>query len=279
MTIEITLDPDRLDAFMGQFVTDIGAALRRASSSSATGSASTRPWPAAGPLTPAELAARHRHRRALRPRVAPRPGRRRLRHLRPEHGTLPPHRPSRRCALADEDSPAFVAGRLPDRVRRRATTEPAREAFRTGQGVGWHEHARRPLPRHRALLPPGLPRQPGRAWLPALDGVVDQARGRRDRGRRRLRPRRLDHPHGPGLPAAPRSSASTTTRRPSPRRRSARRRPGSPTASRFEVASAATFPGRQLRPGGFFDCLHDMGDPVGGGTARAADARRRTARG
>ena len=38
------------------------------------------------------------------------------------------------------------------------------------------------------------------AWLPALDGVVEKLETRAHGGRRRLRPRRVDHPHGAGLP-------------------------------------------------------------------------------
>jgi hypothetical protein len=35
---------------------------------------------------------------------------------------------------------------------------------------------------------------------------------------------------------------------------------------RFEVASAKTYPGRDLDLVTMFDCLHDMGDPVGAAT-------------
>ena len=120
----------------------------------------------------------------------------------------------------------------------------------------------RALRRHRALLPARLQRQPGRRVDPG-------ARRRARRSSRRARasptsaaataPRRSSWPRPS---RARRSSASTTTRRRSSARASAPRRPASATACSFEVATAKTFPGSYDLVA-FFDCLHDMGDPVG----------------
>ena len=52
----------------------------------------------------------HRDERAIRPRVAQCAGRLRLRALPRGHGALRAHARSRRCAFADEDSPAFIVG-------------------------------------------------------------------------------------------------------------------------------------------------------------------------
>ena len=125
-----------------------------------------------------------------------------------------------------------------------------------------------------------LPRAPGTEWLPALDGVVDEARARRDGRRRRLRPRRLGDPHGPGVPERRRSTASTSTPRRSTRRarRAARGRGDRPRALRGRRRRRRT-PARATTSSRFFDALHDMGDPVGAARhARAALAAGRHVR-
>ena len=84
----------------------------------------------------------------------------------------------------------------------RASIVPkAVEAFRTGDGIGWHEQHRRPVPRHRAVLPARVRRQPDpvRGSRPST-ACEAKLRCRRQGGRRGLRPRRLDHRHGHGPP-------------------------------------------------------------------------------
>ncbi len=127
-----------------------------------------------GPTTPAQLAAGHRHRRALRPGVAQRPGRRWLRRVRRHHGSL--HPAARAGGRADRpEQPGIPARLLPDRPghharhRQRARRRPA-----TRPGVGWHEH--------HADVHDGCERffrtmynaHLVGEWLPALDGVVDK---------------------------------------------------------------------------------------------------------
>ena len=85
-------------------------------------------------------------------------------------------------------------------------------------------------------------------WIPALDGVQEKLEARREGRRRRLRPRRLDDHHGRSVPELASSSASTTTRPRSSARARRPRKPASPTASRFEVAAAKDYPGQRLRP-------------------------------
>ena len=100
-----------------------------------------------------------------------------------------------------------------------------------------------------------------------------EARARREGRRRRLRARRLDGHHGRGVPELASSSGSTTT---TPRSNARARRPrqaGVADRITFEVASAKDYPGGGYDLVCVFDCLHDMGDPVGALGARARDAR------
>ena len=67
--------------------------------------------------------------------------------------TLPPEHA---VALADEDSPAFLPGAFQLMTAAVRDEPKITEAFRSGAGVGWHEHIARPLRGLRALLPPRL---------------------------------------------------------------------------------------------------------------------------
>ena len=137
------------------------------------------------------------------------------------------------------------------------------DAFRTGAGMGWHEHHEDVFTGLRDVLPPGLRRQPG--LRP---------------GSRRWTASRPSWPPAAGSP----TSAAGTARppccspRPTPRPGFlgsdyheasvdiARKRAadaGVADRARFEVASAQTFSGTGYDLVATFDCLHDMGDPVG----------------
>ena len=115
--------------------------------------------------------------------------------------------------------------------------------FRTGDGFGWHEHDAGLFVGTERFFRPGYVANLVAAWLPALDGVDRQARGRRPRSptwAADTARRRCSWPQ-----AFPRSTflgvdyheASIAVAR----RRAAERR-ASPTASPFEVADAAELP-------------------------------------
>ncbi len=95
--------------------------------------------------------------------------------------------------LADEDSPTFMLGGFDFVAAAWADEQRLVEAFRTGAGIGWHEHDQRLFTGTERFFRPGYQANLVQAWLPALDGVVD-----------RLRP---GHPRSP-------TSAAATARRP-----------------------------------------------------------------
>ena len=70
--------------------------------------------------------------------------------------------------------------------------DKAIEAFRTGRGVAWGEHDGRLHCGVAAFYRNAYRGSLVSEWLPALDGVVEQARGRHRRGGRGLRLRPLD---------------------------------------------------------------------------------------
>jgi 2-polyprenyl-3-methyl-5-hydroxy-6-metoxy-1,4-benzoquinol methylase len=166
------------------------------------------------------------------------------------------------AVLADEDSPAFLAGVFPVLRSLYATEDGLVNAFRIGGGVGWDQHSD-PLYRGTArLFRPGYRQNIVESWLPALDGVVDRLRaGARvaDVGcgygystviMAEAFPKStfvgIDY-HGPSLGSAAKTASDA----------------GVADRVSFEVAGGANFRGTGFDLVTCFDCLHDMGDPPG----------------
>ena len=165
-------------------------------------------------------------------------------------------------ALADDDSPVFLPGGFAGIAAAWAGTARFIEAFRTGQGVGWHEQDGRLFRGTERFFRPGYKAHLLAEWIPALEAaeaklqagatVADVGCG-----------------HGASTilmaQAYPKSTfvgfdyhdASVDTAR----KRAAESGVGDRVT--FEVASAKDYPGTGYDVIAFFDCLHDMGDPEG----------------
>ena len=197
----VEIDEKKLEAFMGQAVGDLGATLSAALVVIGDQLGLYKAMAGAGRLTPARAGRAHRHRRALRARVAERPGRRRLRRpttRRP--GTL--HAAAGAGARARRrGEPGLPLRRVPAhhiagprRSRRSARrSAPARASAGTSTTPAC---SRAPS----ASSGPATSRNLVSEWIPALDGVEAKLRRGATRRRRRLRARRLHDPHGAGVP-------------------------------------------------------------------------------
>ena len=121
-TIEETpLDMAKLEAFVFRAVDEVGATLNAALVVMGDRLGLYRALAGAGPLTPGRARRAHRHRRALRPRVAERAGGGRLRRVRRRERPL--HAAARAGGRADRrGQPGVPAGLLPDRARLGAST-------------------------------------------------------------------------------------------------------------------------------------------------------------
>jgi len=136
------------------------------------------------------------------------------------------------------------------------------EAFRTGSGLGWHEHDADVFTGCEQFFRPGYIANLIPSWIPALDGVEDK-----------LRAGAQVADIGCGLGAstillaqAYPNSRFTGSDYHDASIEMARKHGGEAgVADRvsFEVASAATFSGTGYDLAATFDCLHDMGDPLG----------------
>ena len=135
------------------------------------------------------------------------------------------------------------------------------EAFRTGSGLAWHEHSNCLFRGTERFFRPGYNANLVSSWLPALEGVVDKLR-------RGARVADVGCGHGASTIVMARAfpnshfygfdyhAASIE------RARKAAEDAGVAGNTSFDVALAKTYPGT-FDLVAFFDCLHDMGDPVG----------------
>lgn len=170
--------------------------------------------------------------------------------------------PEQAAAFAQDDSPAFVPGGFQIVQAGMLAIPRAIENFKTGQGMGWGEHA--------GCLFHGTERFFRSAylghllthWLPALEGVCEKL----ESGARvadvgcglgastLLMAQKYPRSQFTGFDVHPRSIELA-------RERAAEL--GLGERVRFEVARATDFPGAGYDLVAHFDCLHDMGDPVG----------------
>ena len=165
-------------------------------------------------------------------------------------------------ALADEDSPAFVGGAFQLALATLRSAERIESAFKSGAGVGWHEHDEGVPIGCERFFRPGYNANLVSAWLPALEGVE---------GKLRVGATVADVGCGLGASTLLMAKAypkSTVTGFDSHQVSIERARENATAAglgdrARFEVALAAGFPGAGYDLVTMFDCLHDMGDPVG----------------
>jgi len=166
------------------------------------------------------------------------------------------------AVLADEESPAFAIGLALGALAAHRAADRAEHAFRTGDGIGWHEHDPTLFVATERLFRPGYLANLATEWIPALDGVADRLRGGG-------RVADVGCGHGAStIVLAQAFPASTFTgfdyhEESTARARKAAVEAGVADRVSFEVASAQAFPGTGYDLVCLFDCLHDMGDPVG----------------
>jgi SAM-dependent methyltransferase len=172
--------------------------------------------------------------------------------------TLPPEHA---LLVADEDAPTFLLGGFDFVAAGWADEEAVVDAFRTGEGIGWHQHDARLFSGTERFFRPGYQANLVSSWLPALDGVVaklETGAAVADIGCGHGATTVLLGSHYPKstITGFDYHDASIAT---------ARRRAADAGVAKhvtFEVAGAKDFTGRYDLVC-LFDCLHDMGDPVG----------------
>ena len=170
--------------------------------------------------------------------------------------------PEQLVALTDAESPAFLPGFFQVALGSVMDSPRITEAARSGAGMGWHEHTHDVFDGTERFFRPGYNANLVPAWLPALDGVVaklEQGGSVADIGCGHGSSTILmaeafpasrfvgsDYHTGSILTARARADEAGVGER-----------------ATFAVAPADGHPGESYDLITMFDCLHDMGDPVG----------------
>ena len=169
--------------------------------------------------------------------------------------------PEQAMVLADEDSPVFIPNAWQVPASMWFDEAKAIEAFRTGKGVAWGEHDGRLYCGVAAFYRNAYRGSLVSEWLPALDGVVEKLNagiavadvgcgyGHSTLLMAQAFPQSRFHGfdvHSASIDEARRNAADA----------------GLAARVGFDVARAVDYPGKNYGLLCFFDCLHDMGDPI-----------------
>jgi 2-polyprenyl-3-methyl-5-hydroxy-6-metoxy-1,4-benzoquinol methylase len=255
------IDEDRLQQLLGQAVTDMGAALNGALVSIGAELGLWTAMNGAGPMTPADLA---RATRVPEPYVdqwlAAQAASGYVDYDADAHTfTLSPEQA---MAFAEKDSPAYVVGGYHIIAAVYRDRDRIAEAFSAGKGFGWHEHDPELFLGTEQFFRPGYRTHLLADWIPALDGVAE----RLESGAK-VADVGCGHGVSTALMAAqyPPSVFHGFDYHPESITRAEKlaAEEGVSANTQFMTASAADYPGTDYELICFFDCLHDMGDPVG----------------
>jgi SAM-dependent methyltransferase len=268
-TTALAYDPARLEAAVGRFLNDVGAVMTASSVLIGDRLGLYKALAQHGALTSQELADHTKtHERYVREWLSNQaaagyvtydPASRRF-SLPSEHVPL----------LADDESPLNMCGLFGMGQPLFADEPKIAEAFKSGAGVGWHEHDARLYGATDRIFRNGYAAHLVSEWIPALEGVEAKLRtgaivadagcgyGSSTILMARAFPMSTfvgyDY-HEPSIAEARKATRSANLEE----------------RVRFEVASAKAMPHATFDLVCCFDCIHDMGDPIGAlAAARAA---------
>jgi SAM-dependent methyltransferase len=164
--------------------------------------------------------------------------------------------------LANEDSPAYLPGAFELALGSLAAVPRIADSFRSGAGMGWNEHVDGVFHGCEKFFRPGYAANLVTTWIPALQGVKEKLESGA---------RAADVGCGKGASTLLMAKAFPKTRffgfdyhdKSIEGARETAKREGLSDRVTFEVAKAKEFPGKDYDLVTVFDCLHDMGDPVG----------------
>ena len=254
------IDMDKLNAFIGQFVSDLGAS-GHAGMVVIGEKLGLYKALATGAMTSAELAAKTgTDERYLREWLASQAAGGYITY--DERSGKFSLTEEQAFTLSNEDSPAYLPGAFELALGSLAAVPRIIESFRTGAGMGWHEHDERVFHGCEKFFRPGYAANLMSSWIPALHDVKEKLEAGA---------RVADIGCGKGASTLLMAKAFPKSRffgfdyhdKSIEGARESARRQGLADRVSFQVAKAKEFPGKDYDFVAVFDCLHDMGDPVG----------------
>jgi SAM-dependent methyltransferase len=254
------LDMNKLNAFIGQFVTDLGAAVHAGMVVIGEKLGLYKAL-ADGPITSAQLAVKTKtDERYLREWLASQAAGGYIIY----NAATDTFGLTREQAftLATEDSPAYLPGAFELALGSLAAVPRITESFRSGAGMGWHEHVDGVFHGCEKFFRPSYAANLISSWIPSLKGVQQKLEaGARvaDVGCGKgastlLMAKAFPHSRFFGFDYHDKSIEAA---------RESAKKNGVADRVTFEVSKAKDFPGGDYDLVAVFDCLHDMGDPVG----------------
>jgi len=253
------MDENKMMAFVGQAVGDVGAMLGGAMAVIGDKLGLYRAMKGAGPMTSSELAAATgTSERYVREWLSEQATRGYVTYDGDGRFTLPDEHA---VPLTDETSPACVIGAFETALGAVYATDIIADRFRTGDGFAWGAHDEHVLGGCERFFRPGYLNFLTSTWIPALDGVEAKLKSG-------ARIADVGCGHGASslvlAQAYPASSVIGFDAHDGSVDAARKRAAEAGLADRveFDVATASTFEGTYDLVC-FFDCLHDMGDPAG----------------
>jgi SAM-dependent methyltransferase len=256
-----TIDPDKLNALLGQAVQDMGAAMQAPLIVIGDKLGLYRAMGDGEPVTPAQLAQRTgTAERYIREWLNANAAGKYVEYD-AANGTYFMS-PEQALALAQDDTPIHLPGFYHMLASLMKDEEKITEIYRTGKGMAWHEHEKGLFEGCERFFRPTYLANLVSSWIPALEGVEEKLKaGARvaDIGcghgastvlMAKAFPNSIffgfDY-HAPSIETAYWKAKAA----------------GVGDRVTFQVAPSKGFPGTGYDLVAFFDCLHDMGDPAG----------------
>jgi SAM-dependent methyltransferase len=255
-----SLDMNKLNAFIGQFVTDLGAAVHAGMVVIGEKLGLYKAL-AGNPMSSAQLAAKTRtDERYVREWLASQAAGGYVTY--DEKTNQFSLSEEQAFTLATEDSPAYLPGAFELALGSLAAVPRIADSFRTGAGMGWHEHVDGVFHGCEKFFRPGYAANLIGSWIPALSDVREKLEAGA---------RVADVGCGKGASTLLMARAFPKSRffgfdyhdKSIEAARDSAQRSGVADRVTFETSTAKSFPGKDYDLVAVFDCLHDMGDPVG----------------
>jgi 2-polyprenyl-3-methyl-5-hydroxy-6-metoxy-1,4-benzoquinol methylase len=254
------VNQDKLQDFLGKAVGDIGAAMSANLVLIGDKLGLYKAMAKKGPVTPAELAkATKTTERYVREWLSNQAAGGYVTYeAATGRFTLPPEQAH---ALADETSPVFLPGAFQVIAATFVAEPKIEQRFRSGKGLGWDEHDHRLFEGTERFFRPNYVGNLVSSWIPALDGVEATLNAGA---------KVADVGCGFGAStilmakAYPHSTfIGFDYHKPSIQAARKRAKEAGVSNVTFQPAKSTDYPGKGNGLVTHFDCLHDMGDPVG----------------
>ena len=259
----MAVDMDKLNNFIGQFVGDLGAAVHAGMVVIGERLGLYKAL-AAQPMTSAELAAQTKtDERYVREWLSSQAA----------GGYVSYDQQTKKFSLneeqaftlANESSPAYLPGAFQLALGSLTAVPRIAECFRTGAGMGWHEHDDGVFHGCEKFFRPGYAANLVSSWIPALKDVKEKLEAGA---------RVADVGCGKGASTLLMAKAFPKSQfygfdyhdKSIESARESAKHEGVADRVTFGVAKAKEFPGKDYDFVAVFDCLHDMGDPIGAAT-------------